>query len=97
MCLWAPLITGGFRGADVPAALTWSSPGTIDDSNRRSGGGNRGAGGLRVVGNINVLSPLAGTVVHRHRVVNSTLMGDSKPVSGCCRIDICVMSTSAYV
>ena len=91
-------MTGGFRGADVPAALAWSSPVTIGDSNRRSGGGNRGAGGLRVVGNSNVSSPLSGIVLlHRHHVVNSTIIGDSRPVRGCCRIDIRVISTSAYV
>ena len=37
MCLWSPLITGGFCGADVPATLAWSSPVAIGDSNRRSG------------------------------------------------------------
>ena len=37
VCLWSPLITGGFCGADVPAALAWSSPVVIGDSNRRSG------------------------------------------------------------
>ena len=95
--LLAPLKTGGFRGADVPAALAWSSPVTIGDSNRRSGGGNRGAGGLRDVGNSNVSSPLAGTVLHRNHVVNSTIMGDSRPVSGCCRTDIRVINTSACV
>ena len=64
---------------------------------RHTGIGNRGAGGLRVVGNSNVSSPLAGTVLHRHHVVNSTIMGDSRPVSGCCRMDIRVISTPAYV
>ena len=62
-----------------------------------TGFGNQGAGGLRVVGNSNVPSPLAGTVAHRHRVVDSTIMGGSRPVSSCCRIDIHVISTSVYV
>ena len=42
-------------------------------------------------------SPLAGTVVHRHCAVDSIIMGDSRPIGGCCRIDIHVSSTSAYV
>ena len=66
---------------------------------RHTGFGIQGAGGLRVVGSSNVWSPLAGTsaLAHHHRVVNITIMGDSRPVSGCCRIDVRVIRTSAYV
>ena len=68
---WAPLTTGGLRGADVPAALTWSSPAPLAIAGEVAAATDV-AGGLRVVGNTNVLSPLAGTVVTDRRVVSST-------------------------